>query len=832
MSKAFSTILIIVLVWLNLVTFAQTSKHKTLSVSQIDSLLAVSLNAKPEQMIEIGERVLSIINDQPTLRKAKAHKAIGYGYYNQNRFVSAINEIEKAAAIYSHLSDSVEVSTLYNRIGVSYSRLGQYAKAIENFRLALRIRENIGDTLLIASTLNNIAICFRSTKQEEAAFETYQRSYALFKAINNYKGQASTLNNIGRLHFDQNNLDSALIYLNNSLLIKGYASDSSSTANTYANIGRVYSSKGMFKESVENLNIAANLFEIKDDLFGKSFVYSTLAETYLKQNLPEKALPYIIKSRQITDVETTSSQALTNIKLLSEYYFATGNYKKSRELLAEYSSKSEENFSEQISKQVAELSYMYESDRIDQERKIMAVNLELGKVKLQKTQYIQIALFSVSFLLLSLLLISLYLIGRYKQKSKENARINADLNHVNSHLEIIVDNRTRDLLTTLKKAQESDKLKSAFLANMSHEIRTPLNGILGFTRLLSDNSLNTQTRKEYMSIIDKRGRSLLQIINDIINISLIDSGQVEIKYTSFNLNKLLFDLYTIFNSDNCDKKKESVELKLHLSLSDSRSNIVCDPVRLEQIITNLLDNAMKYTRKGIVEFGYKLDGDSKITFFVNDTGIGIAESKREIIFSRFNKQSDDLPYNPSGTGLGLPICKGLVTLLKGNIWFETEENVGSTFNFSIPYTPSNIEGQTYTSRSSVSSKSPDFSNKTILIVEDDLISYQFIEALLMDTDAKLLHAKNGEDAIEIARIADIDLVIMDMRLPFINGYEATLQIKSFKPNLTIIAQTANVMREDKDKCIKVGCDDFIPKPIDPDEFLRLVAHYINNPVLS
>jgi CheY-like chemotaxis protein len=234
-----------------------------------------------------------------------------------------------------------------------------------------------------------------------------------------------------------------------------------------------------------------------------------------------------------------------------------------------------------------------------------------------------------------------------------------------------------------------------------------------------------------------------------------------------------------------------------------------------------------------VEFGYLIENDHVLKFFVKDTGLGIADEIQSGIFSRYNKNNQRFSYASSGTGLGLPICKGLVSLLNGNIWFESKENEGTTFFFTIPYTQSKSNSKAFISRSSISSLSLDFSDKVILIVEDDLISYQFIEALLQGTDAKFIHAKNGEDAIEICKIMpNIDLVIMDMRLPFIDGYEATKEIKAMKPNITIIAQTANVMSDDRTKCLSVGCDDYLSKPLDPDEFLRSVAHYLKKPILG
>ncbi len=457
----------------------------------------------------------------------------------------------------------------------------------------------------------------------------------------------------------------------------------------------------------------------------------------------------------------------------------------------------------------------------------VSTSLEIANKQLLFTIMVSALLF------LLMLAISFQLIRKYKAKSKALFDANKKLNHINTHLESIVQNRTRDLVAMLKKAKESDKLKSTFLANMSHEIRTPLNGILGFARFLSDETLSPSTRKQYLEVINRRGKALLQIVNDLINISLIDAGQVEIKAEPFNLNQLLFDLYTIFNSESNEKKKPNVVLKLNLSVNDSRSNIISDASRIEQILTNLIDNSLKFTHSGSVEFGYTIEKNDTIKFFVKDTGIGIPPNMREKVFCRFNRDENSTPYHTSGTGLGLPITKGLVSLLDGEIWFDSQIDLGTNFYFTIPYQKSESIDDPYTSKSSISTQNLNFEYKKILVVEDDLISYQFVEALLKGTNAKIIHAKNGEDAIEICHLVpDIDLVIMDMRLPFIDGYEATTQIKKQNPKLRVIAQTANVLSDDRSKCLEAGCDDYIPKPLDPDEFLRLIAHYIKKTEIS
>ena len=811
-------------------------EHATsISLNQVDSILqsANKQGVAPSLMVEVGNNVLSLKEGLSALQKATAHKTIATGYFNQSKFVSSLHSLKLAADIFESILDSNNLAQAYNRIGVAYNRMGRYNNAIVALTDALEIRQKLGDSLPIASTYNNLGISYAGVNQLDAAIEAFTKSYTIYNALNNREGESFSLNNLGRIHLDNNDYQPALKHFIRSSELKMALNDSVGLANSLQNIAKVYAAQNSLDKAIEYLLDATKIYNKTRHSFGLASAYSFLAEIYLQIGDPRAALDYIQKSQNIASLKESREQALKNLRLLSDYHYQIGSYQKSSDYLLDYIINREEYFNDQVSSQIAEFSVMYQSEQEFQAKKLLEMNLELEKVKVQKSKFIQNSLLLITIFLSGLLVISTLFMRRYKLKNRAFAKVNAELNHINNHLEIIVENRTRDLLEALQQARESDRLKSTFLANMSHEIRTPLNSILGFSKQLLDQSLDPATKGQYIGIINRKGRGLLQIINDIITISLLDTGQVEVRESSFNLNQLLYELHSKFNNDNYIRKKPSLELKLSVSLSDSRSTIVSDPSKIEQIITNLLENSFKFTSVGSINFGYSVENNQTIKFFVKDTGVGISEGKQERIFSQFNKDLDDVSAEMGGTGLGLPICKGLVNLLKGNIWFKSLVGQGTTFYFEIPYQTSTDRTKSYTSISSISATQLNFTNKKILIVEDDLISYQFIEALLQGTNAKLVHAKNGEDAIEICRIIpDFDLVLMDMRLPFIDGYETTSEIKKINPSLKVIAQTANVMSDDKAKCLKFGCDEYIAKPIDPDEFLRVVAHYLKKSHLS
>ncbi|MBE0424430.1 MAG: PAS domain S-box protein [Lutibacter sp.] len=384
-----------------------------------------------------------------------------------------------------------------------------------------------------------------------------------------------------------------------------------------------------------------------------------------------------------------------------------------------------------------------------------------------------------------------------------------------------------DLIIAKDKAEESDRLKTEFIQNMSHEIRTPMNGILGFSELLENPDLAAEKRKLFIDIIKNSTHQLLHIIDDIMEISVLETKQIKAEENLVCINELLNELFTVFNIKATQK---NIELVLKNGLSNEESTILTDKNKLNKVLSNLLENALKFTDEGFVELGYKIDKESEpaqLEIYVKDSGIGIKPEKQKLIFDRFSQAEKELSKKVGGLGLGLSIAKENAELLGGKITVVSQLGEGAVFFVSIPYKPVNIISTSTLENVKTSEKNE---KHTILIAEDEEVNFMVLETLLEDKlklPCTIIHAKDGLEAVEISKTnPEIGLVLMDIKMPKMDGHEATKRIKEFHPNLPIIAQTAYSSPEEKEKAFLAGCDDFMSKPISKDVLKSMLGKYL------
>ena len=380
-----------------------------------------------------------------------------------------------------------------------------------------------------------------------------------------------------------------------------------------------------------------------------------------------------------------------------------------------------------------------------------------------------------------------------------------------------------NLKSARDKAEESDKLKTAFLHNISHEIRTPLNAIIGFSGLLDQPDLADTEKRKYIEIIQQSNNQLLSIINDIFNVSQIEAGQVLLNESPADIESLLTNLYIQFLPET---EKKGLDMKLELkNFSKDNCVITIDEGKLVQVLSNLIGNAIKFTHSGRIVLGCNRE-DHKLNFYIEDTGIGIPHWEHSRIFDRFYQVDRTVSRVYSGTGLGLSISDAYVKLMGGEIKLESEPGKGSVFSFSLPVKDNIVQAQ------KDSSGKNDIKVKTdrqtsILIAEDDIYSYQLLELILKKHNFRVLHAVNGKQAVEICSSGErIDIVLMDIKMPVMDGFMATAEILKIMPNVPVIAQTAYSDKEDRDKIFNSGFSDFLEKPITTNQLYSTLEKYL------
>lgn len=394
---------------------------------------------------------------------------------------------------------------------------------------------------------------------------------------------------------------------------------------------------------------------------------------------------------------------------------------------------------------------------------------------------------------------------------------NKELDMHRNRLESLIEERTRELIQAKNKAEESDKLKSSFLANLSHEIRTPLNAILGFSSLLGEKSLSDQEREEYNRIIQGSSNTLLELISDILDISKIEAGQLQLNMQEVSVEALLADVAGIFsmfmNREDLGLNKD-VELRVNMGDEIRNLHIISDHLRLNQVLTNLINNAIKFTSQGFIEVGCsKVSNAEELEFYVKDTGIGVKEEHQELIFERFRKLEHDNKQLHRGTGLGLAISYQLVNLLGGVMWLRSKPGEGSTFFFTIPLI-SSLSDYKPKEKTKEPDEIPDYQKCTILVAEDDAANFLYIDKLLKKANANVLRAEDGKQAIEmVMSIPDIKIILMDIKMPVMDGIESLHEIRRRNIQIPVVAQTAYALAEEIVKLKKEGFDEYISKPI-------------------
>ncbi len=409
-------------------------------------------------------------------------------------------------------------------------------------------------------------------------------------------------------------------------------------------------------------------------------------------------------------------------------------------------------------------------------------------------------------------------------QNRQLLKVQEELKNLNDSLEEKVLERTAELKVSKEEAEESHKLKSAFLSNLSHEIRTPLNGILGFTGLLKDKNLTDAEKDEYINIVDRCSQELLHTVSDILDISKIEAGQDKLNVESINIIDFTKNIISLFQPIAAGRK---LAITLKNYLPDNITTIISDPDKLRRALNNLIDNAIKFTERGGVEIVLSGIKDN-LLFQIRDTGIGIDPAFHKIIFDRFRQVEISDARTYGGTGLGLSIAKSLSEIMGGSIEIDSSPGTGSTFTISIPFIPGDSSGTVQLDTKSLNEITVDLSTKTILVAEDEFANSLVIKSMLKSTGLKILLAVNGLEAVELCKNEPaISLVLMDIKMPKMDGLTATRIIKSLRRDLPVIATTAYAFINNRNTCLEAGCSDYLAKPFNREELLNLTNKYLS-----
>ncbi|MBM3435175.1 MAG: response regulator, partial [Bacteroidetes bacterium] len=795
---------------------------------------------------------------------------IGSIYYDLQEYDRSREYFQKALEILEKSENQAMLANIYNNLGVIGQETQLYEISIEYFNKALKISRAFNMKDVIGTVYHNIGKSKFLMGEFQQALSYYFLSMEVLDSIGVEDDR--TLNNIGQVYIEIDYYREAQIYLYRALKIAKKNNQFIYLRDIYNNLAVSYERQKVYDKAYEYFV----QYKVYDDSL-KNQMYSNKIENIQNQNeldRKQKEIEKLSIANQLMAEKRENDKRLRKYAILS---FIAGiaaifiialviynMFRQKTKANLKLKQQNEEitrsgNIIKKINKALSENEDMLRKIFDASPSAIIVMNTEMVILDCNNAG---LKMFNAankrdlinkdfkSFFGRDLQQKSILepLDGIFKNGQPENAQfsiarsdgseftaelsggiINDAYGKSTAYVVIITDITERlqyieKLNHAREEAEESDRLKTAFLANMSHEIRTPMNSIIGFSNLLSETDILDGKKEEYLRHILQSSNILLNLIDDIIDISKIEAGQLSINPVESNVNKTLREVFSSFSET---KTKQNVELRLNVPPESELIVVKTDPLRVRQIVTNLVGNALKFTEKGYIELGYMVKnstGQKLLEFYVKDTGIGIPVDKQSIIFERFRQVDEARTRKYGGTGLGLAISRRLVNLLGGNIWVESKLNKGSTFYFTIPLGP---EPEETGGVEPFQAAKFNWKGRTILIAEDENSNFELLKASIYRTGIKIIRAHNGEEAVEhVERKNGIDLVLMDIRMPRMNGYEATRIIKSLRPELPVISITAYAMSEDKAKSLEAGCDKYISKPIKPSSLLSILNDFI------
>ncbi len=773
------------------------------------------LDKSPAEALNIADEILKSIDTRSTNEYYKALylKATANSYLEN--YKKALSDFKTCLSYNYFINDTVLLADLKFSIARCYDNLSDVVQAILYYQEALNLFQARNNIYGQAKVLQNIGIIESDRGKDSLAMNYYQKALELYKLLDDKGKQAAILQNIGVIYSNQENYPKTIEFYKKALKIFNHQKDLDGIASVENNLGLAYEREHNFVEALKHYQNSLQSFQKLNSRIGLAYIHDNLASLYRRLKKTDVAINHYSRSLQYADsVDALDFISYVNNEL-SSLYEETGNYEKSLYHLKIAEQIEDSLTNDETRKKLTEAEAFLQGELKD---------IDLQKKEFQlEAQHREKVTYLAGMILLFLMLGGLVWAYRKKIAAENKLKKHQEL------LEEEVQQRTNELKLEIferQAAEEADKLKTAFLANMSHEIRTPMNAILAFSNFLKDPDISGAQRNEYVKYINSCSKSLLHLIDDILDTAKIEAKQLKIHVSRCYVNSILNELNVYFqNHIKC--QEGDIALVLKTDCITRNYSVLTDGVRLRQIFTNLLDNAFKFTENGKIEFGFNVR-DGFMEFYVSDTGCGIPANKTDLVFKRFGQVNNTAHKVYKGTGLGLSISKNLAEFLGGKMWLESHEGKGSSFYFTIPSNSLEVTDllERVAEVNSEVIKPLHWENFNILVAEDDDLNFKLIQIALHKSNLNLIRAKNGEEVLNLIPGNNIHIVLMDIQMPVLDGYEATRRLKALYPEIIVIAQTAFAMTDDKEKCMQAGCDDYISKPIDIEELYQKLTFFL------
>jgi signal transduction histidine kinase len=618
--------------------------------------------------------------------EADALNVLANYYFDREKYPEALGNLNQLLVLYSQLGDSAKKAKAFNRIGLSNYNIGNYDKAIRAFHNAVQLAVYQKEDKLLATCYQNIGVLYAALDRRKEAMDYYRKALDLYRIQKNKENEAGILQNMGIIFSDEKKDKEALGYYLSALKIYMELKDSISIGEMYLNLGSLYEDQADYPRSLVYYKNALSIFLKENYKFGIAYGYISLGMVSRKTGDYQKALEQLQKSLEYSRMISLVENETDCHRELSEVYFALGDYRSAFEELKEYESLHDSLYSENVQEGIAEIEMRYRMQMKDREiENLRSERQEAVRDMIRRT----ITLAAIVSLTLIIIGIVVYYSRNLKKANarlirevEERTKAEKELINIKENLEERVIERTQELEKAKVKAEESERLKTAFITNMSHEIRTPLNAITGFSGLLLRDDIAPEKRKEYNDQVIKNNKILVNMIEDLIDTSKIESGSLQLHPSRVNIEYFLNQLNEPIIENMARKNKPFIEIILD-KLDNKTETIMADPVRLQQVLWHVLDNAVKFTHTGSIHFGAR-ENHQHVIFYVDDTGIGIPEVYKEVVFEKFRQLDESAKRKYGGTGLGLYYARKIAEIMGGRLWFESKKEGGTIFYLSLP----------------------------------------------------------------------------------------------------------------------------------------------------